>query len=324
MKHGQRLRSLPAILLVLLMSAVLSACGAGGAMEGGMDSGGAMPEAAQPAGGALAALPEQGGDGTGDERMVIRTKVLRLEVASTPDAVTKVRELTRTHSGTVEAMQVATDNDEWIYRNDENGYGDGTALRGWVTVRVPSASYEQFVADVTAVGTVKYQSEASEDVTQQHVDQSARLDNLRAQEKRLRDFFDAAKDVKEMLSIEQELGRVRGDIESLDAQVKFLERQAAMATVTVELSEPRPVVSPGAESWGFMDAITNGIRGAASVLTGFLTVLIATSPLWIAAAVLFFPIRALIRRRRAAKPPTRPPWTVNAPSPSPPEGPAED
>ena len=323
MKRGQRLRSLPAILLVLLMSAVLSACGAGGAMEGGMDSGGAMPQAAEPAG-ALAAAPEQGGDGTGDERMVIRTKVLRLEVASTPDAVAKVRDLTRTHSGTVEAMQVATDNDEWIYRNDENGYGDGTALRGWVTVRVPSASYEQFVADVTAVGTVKYQSEASDDVTQQHVDQSARLDNLRAQEKRLRDFFDAAKDVKEMLSIEQELGRVRGDIESLDAQVKFLERQAAMATVTVELSEPRPVVSPGAESWGFMDAITNGIRGAASVLTGFLTVLIATSPLWIAAAVLFFPIRALIRRRRAAKPPTRPPWTVNAPSPSPPEGPAED
>ena len=320
MKRGQRLRSLPAILLVLLMSAVLSACGAGGAMEGGMDSGGAMPQAAEP----LAAAPEQGGDGTGDERMVIRTKVLRLEVASTPDAVAKVRDLTRTHSGTVEAMQVATDNDEWIYRNDENGYGDGTALRGWVTVRVPSASYEQFVADVTAVGTVKYQSEASEDVTQQHVDQSARLDNLRAQEKRLRDFFDAAKDVKEMLSIEQELGRVRGDIESLDAQVKFLERQAAMATVTVELSEPRPVVSPGAESWGFMDAITNGIRGAASVLTGFLTVLIATSPLWIAAAVLFFPICALIRRRRAAKPPTRPPWTVNAPSPSPPEGPAED
>ena len=46
MKRGQRLRSLPAILLVLLMSAVLSACGAGGAMEGGMDSGGAMPQAA--------------------------------------------------------------------------------------------------------------------------------------------------------------------------------------------------------------------------------------------------------------------------------------
>ena len=321
MKRGQRLRSLPAILLVLLMSAVLSACGAGGAMEGGMDSGGAMPQAAEPAG-ALAAAPEQGGDGTGDERMVIRTKVLRLEVASTPDAVAKVRDLTRTHSGTVEAMQVATDDEEWVYRYDENG--DGAALRGWITVRVPSASYEKFVSDIMGVGKVLYQSEATEDVTQQHVDQSARLENLRAQERRLRDFFDAAKDVKEMLAIESELGRVRGDIESLDAQVTFLERQAAMATVTVELAEPRSVVSPGAESWGFMEAVTNGIRGAASVLTGFLTVLIATSPLWIAAAVLFFPIRALIRRRRAAKPPTRPPWTVNAPSPSPPEGPAED
>ncbi|MBK7821593.1 MAG: DUF4349 domain-containing protein [Tessaracoccus sp.] len=297
------------ILLTVLISALLSACGAGAMPTGGGEP--AMPAApaldAVQGGGAV---PEKGGDGTGDERMVIRSKVLRLEVASTPDAVTKVRDLTTTHSGTVEAMQVATDNDEWIYRNDENGYGDGTALRGWVTVRVPSASYEQFVTDVAAIGAVKYQSEATDDVTQQHIDLSARLENLRAQEKRLRDFFDAAENVKEMLSVEQELGRIRGDIESLDAQVKHLERQAAMATVTIELSEPRPVISSGGQSWGFVQAITDGVRGAAGLLTGLITVLIATSPLWIVAIVLFFPIRALIRRRRGAKAPKPPRWSV--------------
>lgn len=315
MKRGLRGRSLPALLLVWVMSAMLAACGAGGANAGSVPAA-PMPaqDAAVPAVGG--ALPEQGEDGTdGGARMVIRSKVLRLEVASTPDAITKVRDLTTTHSGTVEAMQVATDSDEWIYRNDENGYGDGTALRGWITVRVPSASYEKFVTDVSAVGTIKFQSEATEDVTQQHVDLSARLDNLRAQEKRLRDFFDAAKDVKEMLSVEQELGRVRGDIESLDAQVKFLERQAAMATVTIELSEPRPVISSGSQSWGFVQAITDGVRGAASLLTALITVLIATSPLWIAAIVLFFPIRGLIRRRRAAK--GAPAWIVRKPSADP-------
>ena len=73
-----------------------------------------------------------------------------------------------------------------------------------------------------------------------------------------------------------------------------------MATVSVELTEPQAVVSPDGGSWGFVEAVTSGIRGAAQVLTVTLTVLIASSPLWLAALILFFPVRALIRRRRAA------------------------
>lgn len=259
-------------------------------------------------------------DGTedvyGDEagRMIIRNKVLRVEVPSTAETVTKIRDLTRSHKGSVSDMQVATDSEDWVYHNDEYGnpVGDGTALRGWVTVRVPSDSYEDFIADVSKLGTIKYQSESTNDVTQEHVDLSARLKNLQAQEARLRDFFDAAKNVKEMLSIEEELGRVRGDIESLDAQVTYLERQAAMATVTVELVEPRAVVRPEGESWGFSQAITDGIRGAASVIAGALSFLIATSPLWIIGAVLFLPIRRWLRRRKSEKAPLVPATTTPA------------
>lgn len=303
MKRNQLLH--PVMFVALLLSLMLTACGAdtSGTSDSSFSNRVAQNESAPYP--ADYALEDSGGDtaadGESDDqgRMIIRTKVLRLDVGSTPDTVTAIREFTRTHSGSVSEMQVATDSDDWIYHRDEYGnpVGDGTALRGWVTVKVPSESYEDFVADVAGLGTIKYQSESTSDVTQEHVDLSARLENLRAQEARLRDFFDAAKDVKEMLAIEEELGRVRGDIESLDAQITYLERQAAMATVTIELTEPRAVVRPGGESWGFVDAITTGVRGAAGVLTWLLTALLATSPLWIAGVVLFFPIRAFVRRR---------------------------
>ncbi|MFT3887294.1 MAG: DUF4349 domain-containing protein [Arachnia sp.] len=306
----RRLGSLPLVILALIAPLALAACGAEAPSGGAPARAPAQGEVAPQAGG----LPEEG-DTTDGERMVIRTKVLRLQVDSTPDAIDKVREATRSRSGTVEAMQVATDNDEWIYRQEKDGSGDGTALRGWITVRVPTDAYEQFVADVAAIGTVLFQSESTEDVTQQHVDLSARLANLRAQEARLREFFDAAKDVDDMLSVEKELGRIRGEIESMDAQVTYLERQAAMATVTVEIAQPRPVVSPGGNNWGFVDAVTSGIRGAAALLTGVLTAVIASSPLWIAALILFFPLRAFIRRRRAASA-KRPPWPVHEPPPA--------
>ncbi|NLE97574.1 MAG: DUF4349 domain-containing protein [Propionibacterium sp.] len=292
-------RSWLRVVSALFLTLMLAACSAGSSDMGGAPAmdGGAAPEMGR-------ALPEEGGvtDEAGDgDRMVIRSKTLRLEVGSTSDAVGTIREVAGKHSGGVTGMQVATDTGEWIYHYDENGYpvGDGAALRGWVTVRVPTADFEAFVDEVSAIGTIKFQSEASDDVTQEHVDLSARLENLRAQEARLREFFEAADDVEDMLAIEKELGRVRGDIESLDAQVTFLERQAAMATVTVELVEPREVVRPDGESWGFVDAITDGVRGAAGVLTGIITFVIATAPIWIAALILFFPIRALVRRRRA-------------------------
>ena len=303
----RRLGTAVAFVVVLLMAALVAGCSSG-------DSSSPTVGEVQPAQpeGDVAYPQENGEDAGGDEgRLIIRTKTLRLEVDKTTDAMDQIRDLTRSSSGTVSDMQVATDSEEWVYRNDE--YADGTALRGWVTVRVPTDNYEEFVAAVAKLGVVKFQSEATSDVTQEHVDLSARLENLRAQEARLREFFDAAKDVKDMLAIETELARVRGDIESMDAQVTYLERQAAMATVTVELTEPRAVVRPGGGSWGFSEAITTGIRGAATLLTGLLTFLIATAPLWILGVVLFVLIRGLVRRRRVKAAGASP---VNQPTPT--------
>lgn len=242
------------------------------------------------------------------ERMIIRSKTLRLEVESTTSAIEDLRAMVKTHGGMIQDLQVATGTDDRLYRYDEQGSvaGDGAALRGWVTVRIPAESFDAFIDQAITLGEVKFQAEDSEDVTQQHVDLSARLTNLRAEEERLRQFFDAAKNVEDMLAIETELNRVRQEIESLDAQVKYLERQTAMATVTIELTEPEPVVRPQGDDWGFADAVTSGIRGAADVLTFLIAFFIGSAPLWIGGLIVFFIVRAVIRNRkkRAAAPAT--------------------
>ena len=231
------------------------------------------------------------------ERLIIRNKTMRIEVDDVDAAVATLEKLAADHGGVITAMQVATDDETPIYRYDETTYSDGAALRGYVTIRVPADKYQAFLKGASGIGTVLYQAENANDVTQQHVDMTARLANLRAEEVRLREFFDAAKKVEEMLAIEQELSRVRGEIESLDAQVKYLERQAAMATVTIDLTEPKPLVRPSGDDWGFGQAVTEGFRGAAGVIRVAIALIIATAPLWILALAAFFIIRALLRRR---------------------------
>lgn len=319
MRIDSRVRILVAGMAFLLLAGALFGCSTSGETvteDISRSSGGSVGGVAPSAGMDLAVTEEYAGEkstsseaptpyGVAQEtdRMVIRTQTMRLEVESTPDAVEKIRDLTSANGGAITDLQVATETDDWIYRYDESGYtvGDGAALRGWVTVRVPADSLDAFVEAARALGTVKYQSEGTEDVTQQHVDLSARLSNLRAQEERLRTFFEAAKNVEEMLAVETELNRVRQEIESMDAQVKYLERQAAMATVTIELTEKRPVVRPEGDDWGFRDAITSGFRGAANVMTFAIAFIIATAPLWLVALLAFFVIRAILRHRRAKR-----------------------
>lgn len=243
--------------------------------------------------------PRQTSDVAADtvDRLIIRNKTVRLEVEKVDEAISALENLASKHDGIITAMQVATDDETPIYRYDEISYSDGAALRGYVTVRVPVDKYEAFLEGVGGIGTVLYQAESAEDVTQQHVDMIARIENLRAEEVRLREFFDAANKVEEMLAIERELSRVRGEIESLDAQVKYLERQAAMATVTIDLTEPKPLVRPSGDDWGFGQAITDGFRGAAGVIRIAIALLIATAPLWLLAVIAFFVIRTVLRRR---------------------------
>lgn len=237
------------------------------------------------------------------DRMIIRTQTMRLEVESTPDAVKALRELADSHAAVITDLQIATDTDEWLYRYDEYGYtvGDGAALRGWMTVRVPAEALDAFVEGALALGTVKYQAEDTEDVTEQHVDLTARLANLQAEEARLRTFFDAAENVTDMLAIEAELNRIRQEIESMQAQVTYLERQAAMATVTIELTEEQPTVRPEGTDWGFKDAITDGFQGAAAVLGFVIRLVLSTIPLWVPALVILFVVLAIVKRRRAKR-----------------------
>lgn len=258
-----------------------------------------------------------GGDATANvpeaDRLIIRNKTLRIEVEKVADAIDSIQAASKKNGGVITGMQVATDSGSPIYRLEESAApSDGTALLGYVVVRVPADKFEAFVDEVSALGTVRYEAETTDDVTQQHVDLAARLGNLRAEEKRLREFFTAAKDVKDMLAIEQELSRVRGEIESLDAQVKYLERQAAMATVTIDLNESQPVVRPGGENWGFGDAVTTGFRGAAGAIQLIIIIGITVAPFLIIALALFFVIRAIVRKRRGNR--TAAP-TANTPEP---------
>ena len=238
--------------------------------------------------GAIAGAPAQVSPSTQDaatpsavspQQLVVVDKTMLIETAKVDDAIAKIRTLVARDGAEISSMQVATAIDEPIYLNPVP-LADGSTspasagpLRAYVTVRVPTDRYADFVAEAAKLGRVLTESETSDDVTQQHVDLKARLGNLQAEQSRLRQLFARATSVKDMLAVEQELTRVQGDIESMQAQITYLERQAARATVTLELTEPKPIVRPAGTDWGVSAALTDSIRAFVATMNSLIVLL---------------------------------------------------
>ncbi len=101
-------------------------------------------------------------------------------------------------------------------------------------------------------------------------------------------------------SVENELARVRGDIESMDAERKTLAKQVNFATLNTTMTEDysaRLQVVPPSTSTKFRNAAVEGYRTVADGFVEVLLFLISYGPsLLIWGVILFFPARAVWRR----------------------------
>ncbi len=236
-----------------------------------------------------------------EDRLIIRRVDMRLGVESIEDAIESIRTAVEKQKGVVIDLNVSTDEDQPVWRYSEMMALEQIPLSGYITVRIPAEGLEAFLAEMAGIGNVLREVESQSDVTQEHVDMSARLKNLQATEAQLRDFMTKAKNVTEMLAVEKELSRVRGEIESMQAQIAYLERQAAHSTVTIELTGPKPVVRPVGQDWGFLAALTESVRAFVGTINMLIVAVGAVGPIVVILLLVWLVARPVIKRRRAKR-----------------------
>lgn len=178
------------------------------------------------------------------ERLLIKTASLRLEAKDPEAAANKVSVIVESYGGYVARLSIS-----------------GEERRSVVmTVRVPEDSFYDALNAIRKVGEVVSEEVNVRDVTEQHVDLEARLRNLRAEEKWLLAAVDKAKTVQDLIMIEKELWRIRGEIERIEAQLKNLKRMVAYSTISIWIKAPeKPKPSPYPEidfTPAFMAAVT--------------------------------------------------------------------
>jgi len=169
------------------------------------------------------------------------------------------------------------------------------------SLRIPVANLDAAMRELRGLGRVASESESGEDVTQQHADLDQRLKTARDTEDRLRTILQQRTgSVSDVLQVEEEIARVRGDIESMEAEQTNLEHRVDFASIDLSVTVdygPTPGAAP--LSVRVRNAFVAGYRNAVGTVVGIFLFLVAyglTILIWI--AILGVPVYLLRRRYR--------------------------
>lgn len=163
-------------------------------------------------------------------RRVIRHAQLYLEVEDFDAAARRL-------------MQIAEDAGGFV-ADSSFTEADGVP-QGYFTLRVPTPRFAPTVNEVEQIGKVLQRRATGQDVTEEFIDLQARIRNLERHEQRLLAFMDRAVKVSDLLAIEQEVARVRGEIEQLTGRLRFIDHRVELATIEVSVREKAKKTSVG-------------------------------------------------------------------------------
>ena len=119
----------------------------------------------------------------------------------------------------------------------------GAQASATISVRVPSAAFEQLMSDASKLGEVRATTTSGVDVTAQFTDIDAQLTALNATRDQFLLVLGEAKNVNDILAVQDRITQVQVQIDQLEGQKRLLTDQTSFGTLSVTLLEPGATVA---------------------------------------------------------------------------------
>ena len=125
-----------------------------------------------------------------------------------------------------------------ISQEDTTTDDKGRAVRSTLVVRVPVDEFDSTLNDLSQLGTLVNRVRNSKDVTTEVADIDSRVRSAQRSINTLRQLFDRATRLSDIIRLESELAQREADLESLEAQQRSLDDKTTMSTITMTLELP--------------------------------------------------------------------------------------
>jgi anti-sigma factor RsiW len=227
------------------------------------------------------------------KRRLAKTGRIELLVTDVEAALKRVREVSRENDGVLTSL------------DDANPRTAGAVHGAQLTIEVPSARLDGTLDTLATLGTVQNRAIDAEDVDATIVDEEARLRNLRSEETDLRTLMGKGGRVDDILTVQQNLSDVRGQIEELDAQHKNDLHRVASSPISISLTEDRGNATPAqpGPSARIDGAWQSGLNALADTVVSLLSTIawcVAYSPILLGAGAVVYAAARLLKRRTAS------------------------
>lgn len=205
------------------------------------------------------------------DKKIIKNGNLTLKVNSVDKASENISKIAKNNGGDVFSSNIYNRND---------------IKNGIVTIKVPVVNFEKTFAEIKKVAAVVVQESTSgQDVTEEYADLQGQLKNKQAEEQQFVEIMKQAVKIQDILDVTQQLSRVRGEIEQLQGRIKFLNSQADMASIAVNLSEDSNITI--ADSWRPWQVIKDAVNSLIKKGQGFINFVIVLIITVIPVAILY-------------------------------------
>lgn len=215
--------------------------------------------------------------------MLVRTGQAVVQVDSLEEGITRVRALARRVGGLVGNTSISAGTEE--------------TRRAQMELRIPSVNFDDAVSALAPIGKVEAVNVTAEDVGEEYTDVSARVANARQTEARLRELLDTRSGrLDEVLNLEREVARVRGEIEQYEGRLRYLRSRSSVSLLTITLHEPQTVMGSTPGERPIRDAFVTAWYSFVRLLAGLISSLGVLIPLGVLAYVGWRVLRGFMRR----------------------------
>lgn len=221
------------------------------------------------------------------EKKIIRNGNLTIESNDLKDSRTRLDTLVGFYSGYISSESFNDQEDQLSYN---------------ITCRIPADKFDQFISGIES-GPDKIVSKSvnANDITEQYYDVKIRLDNERQVEKRYLELLTQALTVKDILDIEEKLGKVRQEIESKEGRLRYLDDRVGYSTLNVWIYQKKDRKYEPTDRDGFGQRLKKSLHKGWQGFVDFILFFLRIWPLWIIGLIIWRLIVWINMRSRKKK-----------------------
>lgn len=172
------------------------------------------------------------------ERKVLHNADIGIKAKDVPAALRQVEEIAKKHGG-------------FVLNSNKDGEGTQFSVESAVlSLRIPDAKLSAALDDIGSLGRVTRRNITGQDVTDQYTDLKIRLESKERLLARYRELLTQATNVRDMLDIEAQIGRVTEEIETYKGSLVYLDDRLMFSTVSVSIQKRRVPGPLGAIFYG--------------------------------------------------------------------------